>query len=238
MSVMNTGIVNWMLQTAATYGGVVLTFILARHWLVERLFGHYVELRLTNLKHEQNSQIEALKEQLAHLGDRGKRSNEREFEALSAVWDKFVEAFLSTMSCAISFLSHPDLERMTDDDLNSFLSTTELSEMQKTQVRQSTTKNRVYARIMSFRQIIKAGTDIYDARLLLRKNGIFIPPDLSNQISSAIESLSRAQTERYLDEQHSGRSGFTGEATTALISNGNALFDELQASVRTRLLRA
>jgi hypothetical protein len=43
MSVMNTGIVNWMLQTAVTYGGVVLTFILARNWLVERLFGHYLE---------------------------------------------------------------------------------------------------------------------------------------------------------------------------------------------------
>jgi hypothetical protein len=97
---MSLGDVGSWLGQAATAFVALLAFIgIAPSQLVEKLFGHRLESRLAEVKHEQNTKIEALREQLGHLGDRGKRSNEREFEALSAAWAKFVQAFLSTNTC-------------------------------------------------------------------------------------------------------------------------------------------
>jgi hypothetical protein len=41
------------------------------------------------LKSEQDRQIEKLRADIGHLQDRGKHSNEREYAALSGIWEKF-----------------------------------------------------------------------------------------------------------------------------------------------------
>jgi hypothetical protein len=203
MSIDLEGLGSWLLQVIVVYGGAVLTFIgIAPTKLGEKLLSHHLERKLSAFKHEQNEQLEALKEQLAHLGDRGKRSNQPEFDALSAVWAKFVEAYLSTYACAISLIRHPDLETLTAEDLATFLESTELSDMsdiQKKQVTNASEKNRIYSNVVAMRLIYKAGDDIFDARLLLRINGIFIPDELSSQFQSALEILSKAQIERYIE---------------------------------------
>jgi hypothetical protein len=90
----------WFLQAALAGGAALATFVfLLPIRCGEKLLGYHFERKLAALKDTQNRQIEELKEKLAHLGDRGKRSNEREFIALSTVWEKFVDAFLSTSSC-------------------------------------------------------------------------------------------------------------------------------------------
>jgi hypothetical protein len=232
---MNFDLGSWILQTIVACGGAVATFVaLAPTWLGEKLFGHILERRLSALRHDQNQKIEELREQLSHLSDRGKRSNEREFEAISAVWNKFVEAYLSTMTCAISYISHPDLEKLNAEELAAFLGSSELSDVQKKQVADSRERNHIYSKIVMFGQINKAGADNFDARLLLRKNGIFIPSDLVAEFQSAIEVLTKAQVERHIENQD-GRYG--GKEVTALLSGGEGIVRDLQSAVRARLLR-
>jgi hypothetical protein len=94
---------SWLLQVIFVYGVAILTFVgLAPTKLGEKLLSHHLERRLFALRHDQNEKIEELKAQLAHLSDRGQRSNQREFDAISAVWDKFVEAYLATNTCDTS----------------------------------------------------------------------------------------------------------------------------------------
>jgi hypothetical protein len=83
----------------------------------ERWLDHYFQRKIAAFKHEQDKGIEGLKADLAHLGDRGRRANEREFDALSGIWDAFVDAFLKTNQAVISYRSFPDLDRLLAEDL-------------------------------------------------------------------------------------------------------------------------
>ena len=76
---------------------------------------------LEGFKAGQNRELERLKEQLTHLGDRGKRSNEMEFSAIKLVWEKFVEAFLATNRCIAQMIDLPDFRATTEEEFETFL---------------------------------------------------------------------------------------------------------------------
>jgi hypothetical protein len=237
MALNGTELVSWMLQVVLAYGAAVLTFLgVAPTKLGEKFLGHLLERKLSTLRHEQDEKLEALKEQLAHLGDRAKRSNEREFEALASIWTRFVEAYLSAQACAHAFTSHPDLTQMSAEDLQTFLQGTELADLQKKHVLDASDRNRAFARMLKMRSINKARDDIFDARLRLRTNGIFVPAELSAQFSSALEVLSKAQVQRYIESERDEGS-YGGKEVEFLIINGERIFSELTTAVRMRLLR-
>ena len=79
----------------------------AGRFLGERLFGHWLEgrlqsqkeaheVRLAELKSEQDRQIEKLRGDIGHLQDRGKHSNEREYAALTGIWEKYADLHAAT----------------------------------------------------------------------------------------------------------------------------------------------
>lgn len=63
-----------------------LAFVgLAPTKLGEKLLSYHLDRKIAALKHDHSEQIEELRAKLSHLGDRGIRANEREFNAVSAV---------------------------------------------------------------------------------------------------------------------------------------------------------
>jgi hypothetical protein len=136
-------ILSSIVATAATLG-------LSYRLFAERLFGHFFDRRLEgfkaarakeletfkhqqtqqieHLRHERNQEIEQLKGQIGHLSDRGKHSNEREYTALSELWDKAVDLYFATNTCVISWIEHPQLNTMSDEELGEFLNTTEFTD--------------------------------------------------------------------------------------------------------------
>ena len=141
---------------------------------------------MENLKHEQNTKIESLKTELAHVIDRGQRSNEREYDALSQVWKKSIDAYYATNTAAISLLEYPNLDQMTDEEVSSFLSTTEFSEGQRKQVLDSKDRNTIYSCLVTLRQINAARQANHEVRKLLLKREIFIPAELSQKLLADI----------------------------------------------------
>jgi len=229
---------SWVLQTIASSGVAILGFLVLRSTaLGERLFSHHLERKIADLKHSQNEAIESLRAKLAHTGDRGRRANEKEFDALSSVWDSFVDAFLKANQAVVSYLSFPDLDQLSPDDLAAFLETSELSAPQRQQVAEAAKKVDMYSKIMNLRQIHEAGAAIFDTRLLLRRQGIFLQSSLVGEFKNAIEILSKAQIERLVQFQH-GSSGVGYDASLRLLSEGEKVFDELQSLVRARLLQS
>jgi hypothetical protein len=229
--------ISWLLQTILASGGAILAFILLRSTAIgERLLSHHLERRITELKHAHVETLESLKADLAHLGDRGRRANEREFDALSSIWDAFVDAFLKTNQAVISYRSFPDLDRLSAQDLGAFLETTELSAPQRQQVAAASKKVDIYSKIMDLRGINTAGGVIFNARLLLRQRGIFVQTSMVDEFKSALDMLGKAQIERHIEFEHRG-SGVGSKDTSRLLSEGERTFDQLQSMVRTRLLR-
>ena len=226
----------WLLQTIAASGVAILGFVVLRSTaLGERLFSHHLERKIAELKHSQNEAIEALRADLAHMGDRGRRANEKEFDALSLIWDSFVDAFLKTNQAVVSFMSFPDLDTLSASDLAAFLETSELSAPQRQQVLDAAKKVDMYSKIMDLRRINAAGAAIFDVRLLLRRRGIFVQSSIIDEFKKAIEVLVKAQVERLMHFQH-GRSGIGFDASSALLADGEKIFEELQSVVRKRLL--
>ncbi|WP_092262116.1 hypothetical protein [Bradyrhizobium sp. Rc3b] len=53
--------------------------------------GYGFDKKLAALKRSHDDEIDRLKDRLRHFEDRGKRSNEKEYEALSDIWEKFID---------------------------------------------------------------------------------------------------------------------------------------------------
>jgi hypothetical protein len=89
-------------------GGAIGAVLLLPSKLGEMLFKYRFDKEIEGFKADQGAKLEKLREQLGHLGDRGRRSNELEFAAIREVWDKTVEAHLTTANCIASFVEYPD----------------------------------------------------------------------------------------------------------------------------------
>jgi hypothetical protein len=194
-------------------GGLVGAAFLLPTKLGEALFKFRFDKAIEEYKADQTRQneifradssreLERLREQLSHLGDRGKRSNELEFAAIKAMWEAIVEAHLATSVSITSYTEYPDINKFNDEDLDAFLSTTGFSKQQNDQIKAADDHLDMFMKITTMRRIIDAQQKIYDARVLLRKQRIFMPEAVRFDFQSFIELLSGAQVERSLQFQH------------------------------------
>jgi hypothetical protein len=200
----------------------------------EKIFSHYLDGRLQKLKHEQDKEIEALKAQIGHLSDRWKHSNEREYVALSTIWEKYVELYYATNVCAVQFAQFPNLNVLSDSDVEEFLESTDLSKEQKANVRRAEDKIRSYANAVALRNINKASLVLYEMNLLLHKLGIFIPSTIKDQFVGCVKICSSVIAQQYT-EHGTSRTGLTH--TSDFIIKGEAYLEGLKGVVRERLLR-
>lgn len=57
-----------------------------------KIVSYPFDRRLQALRHTQDTQIENLRAELSRIGDRNIRSNEREYNAIVAAWESYVDA--------------------------------------------------------------------------------------------------------------------------------------------------
>jgi hypothetical protein len=230
-------VISWLVQTLLASGFAIVGFVALRSTAIgERFLSHHFERRIAELRHSQNEAIESLRADLAHVGDRGRRANEREFEALSRIWGAFVDAFLKTNQAVVAYSSFPNLDELSQEDLAAYLEASELSAAQRKQVLDAEKKVDMYVKIVEFRQINAAAASIFDARLLLRRDGIFAKTDVIDAFTTALNFLGKAQIERSMHFQHRATDiGY--DETLRLFGEGEKVFASLQSLLRTRLLR-
>lgn len=224
---------NHLLAPTAISLVTLIGFIgIAPKFVSEKLLSHYLDGRLAEQNREHERQIEALKADLARIGDRGVRSNEREFNALSEAWGKFVDAYMSTNVCAISIISHPDLNIMEKDSIENFLNSDSVKPEAISRILAAHDKNKIYVNYVQFRQIIRSQNDIFDARSCLRKSAIFVPAELRKKYEDTLEILSKAQVERHMQFDHER---YDGGAIQALLKDGQAIFEDLVEATQSRI---
>jgi hypothetical protein len=229
---------SWLLQTATAAGTVALAFFIAlpSKW-GEKHLGFQFDAKLERLKDGQNQEIEKLKEQLAHIGDRGKRSNEMEFAAIRIVWEGFVEAYLSTATCAFASVEYPDFLRMGEEEKEAVISGSNLLDDEKDRMRKAKDPNREFVAIVNWQQIARAGREQHELRLLIRKQRIFMPKRLSDQFMDAVKKLTSVYVHRKISFEHKGGLDPFGGPVLDFISNHEVMFDELCAAANERLFR-
>jgi hypothetical protein len=236
-------------------GSSVASWVVIYRFFGEKLFGHFLDIRLQRqkadydvklegLKHEQSEKLEALKyeqskdietlrAEISHLTDRGKHSNEREYLALSAIWEKYVDLHYATHTAVASFIQYPDLNNATSAELDDFLAITELSDRQKENIRLANDKNKSFSRTIIGGYINSARRENYELNLQLAKNGIFIPKGLKQTFLEAEGMCAMAIAQRMAEQD--GRGVGTGY-DLEFLQKGTSTLENIQDSVRERLL--
>lgn len=230
----------WDVVVTAFYwiGGALVSLLayvgLAPTKLGEAFLNHHLERKLEALKHDQNEKIEALRVRLSLAGDRGVRSNEREYEALVAAWEQFAEAFIRAKRCAVGALSYPDLTGKHDAEVAASLSAIGVSELDKKEILAASDRNRALSHVLQHRQVGEAHAAIYDSHDVLRKRGIFIPTEIEQKFVEMLDLLSGVSVGRSMEIQGQGAKPGR-DAVSKLLSEGDKMFADLKALVRTRL---
>ena len=228
----------WLVAGA---GGAVGAFLTAMLLLIpkfgEMFFKARFDRALETYKAKQSLEIENLRERLNHIGDRGKRSNENEFNALRSIWERFIEAYYSTYAAVINFIQYPPLNKMSDDKIKEFLESTDLDAGTIRDILASNDRERSFSRAHTWRQINRAAKDNFACIQELRRQRIFISDDIRKQFDSALKIITGAQAQRQVDHSYSRTSGGAGNFVDRFLSEGEAAVDALATAVNRRLFR-
>lgn len=200
----------------------------------ERMLGEAFEKRIAAFKHQQTIELGKLQGNLDHLKDRGQRSNEREFQALQDVWERFVEAYRNMQGAVAQFYSFPDLDRMTDDDVASFLDANNVAPDSRMRILKADDKKHAFGNYIEAKTLNAAVEAIQKASETVLKQSVFIPADLQLRFELAIQRLRKAQAEIVFKHEVRG----DRSASADLVGEpGETMFNELRDATRKRLLR-
>jgi hypothetical protein len=156
-----------------------------------------------------------------------------------AVWKAFVKAWLSTNTCVGLLIAMPRFSTMSDDDLKEFISSSGFDDDECRMLLSAGDKEKEYTKIVSWRAVRDAGSDVYQARLTLREQRIFMPASLTKEFSDVIERMSGVQVQRKLGLQHPHiRQYEFGDATVNWMTDCVTEFDRVAVLANQRLFRA
>lgn len=203
----------------------------------DRFINYKFDERIERYKSTLEGEIEQLKSKLAHFTDRAVRSNELEYEAITAAWQKYIAAHRATSRCIIRFMEHPDFNNFTAEQVEDYLKTTEFSEQQKKQMRDAPNRNEMFGKIERLRSIAQAGGAIYEAHEVLGTKGIFIPKELETEFKSALEFCSKAWAVEKTNFSH-GHSQGSEKVLAEFFRNESSVAEGLKEKVRDRILAA
>jgi hypothetical protein len=223
-------------------GGAIGAFLTAMLLLIPKVGEMFFKARLDRAleayRSEQNREVESLRERLNHLGDRGRRSNENEFNALRSIWERFIQAYYSTYGAVINFIQYPPLNTMSDERVTEFLKNNEFDEAIVRDILASNDRERSFLRAHTWRQINQAGKDNFACIQELRRQRIFISDDIRRQFDNALNIVTAAQAQRQVDyARDSSSGGRAGDYTDKFMAGGNAVVDALATAVNKRLFR-
>jgi hypothetical protein len=220
----------------AGLGGFFGAALLLPTRLGDALFSYRLGKQLERFKAEQNRGLETLKEQLNHIADRGKRSNELEFSATRAVWEQFMKAYAATDAAIAGFVQAPNLTLLSEEDRVAYLEGSELSAQQRKQVLEASDSTDMYAKVVVWRMIATAREEIFLAHQTIRKERIFLQEDLRNEFMEMLELVGKACVQRQMEHQRPNALSDL-KAISEFYDKGPTGVDNLAAMVRGRLLR-
>jgi hypothetical protein len=214
--------------------------------IFDATFKHYFDQKLADLKHDQDRKladvkhvyernVEELRADLSHFADRGKHSNEREYQALIAAWESFVAAYYATLACVDTYFTHPDLDRMGDDELDEYLQGTDIEPPGRRFIKTATNKNAALGRMKMIRNQNEAQRLIWEARNTIHKQSVFIPFDIENEFEQTLSTLHKVWAESHVDL--TSRGSVELKASMALLDSGDQMKAALRDIVRKRVLR-
>lgn len=190
--------------------------------------------RLRAIQHEHNKEIERLRSDLTRAFDRRSKLHQREFEVLPEVWARTCDAYWQTRSLVSPAQFHPDLNRMSQPQLESFIAGCELLDWQKDELRQESDKTRYYADKLFWHRLQQARGLVTAASNSLGKLGIFIHKDTRDRLDALNSLLWSALLEEEINRAERTDPRLRDDIGR-LLKDGDQLRESLESEIRETL---
>ena len=192
--------------------------------------------RLEAFKHEQAKELQALRVEVESLLSGALKIQEREFTVLPEAWLKLNDAYSTTSWLVSPLQQYPDISQMEDDELEEFLSSSELLKTQQNKVIYSVRleRNKIYQEIIFWHRLNRAKKAVGELGKYIVSHGIFLPPPLKQQFSEINTLLNESIID--LEVGHEAKNlKMQSESWKTLKSKGEPLYRVIENSLEQRL---
>ncbi|WP_041678518.1 hypothetical protein [Rhizobium etli] len=211
------------------YAAYALFKVLGEKWLNQK----FAE-RLEAYKSEQARELERLRHKINSVFDRTKRLHDREYEVLPEVWSLLVDAKSWAGGYLSAFRQYADVNKLSAQELDEFLSHTRFSEAQRREIKTTSDKQKAYIKIFEMYRHYDVIEKLQEASIGLSRNGIFVVPSLREEMRKFIDLLHSAVIEHQINQEQDLRPRMR-EASKKLKQEGEPLFKAIEEAVAARL---
>lgn len=228
-------------STLAAFGGIVAVAVLivsATYGLFKMFAGTWLDSRFADrreaLKHEQQKELEALKVQIARLTDRATKLNQREFDVIPEAWARLCDAYEATRSLVASLQTVPDIDNMTSEHQNEFISGCKLEEWQKKELGSAESKTDYYEKMIFWHNLAETREYSGELYMYVRKNSILMPKDIRIQFRQLGQIIHNTLIEHEVNHRNKFIQIIT-EERKKFIKEGEAIMTNLEKAIEQRL---
>jgi hypothetical protein len=223
--------------SALILGGGLLSLIpigifklLGEKWLNAKF-----DERLAAYKHAQQKELERLRFEINALFDRTAKLHQREFEIIPQAWALLVDARSAVDSLTYPLQEYPDLNRMSEPQLEEFLEKSPLHNWQKAELKQENDKLRYYQSAIFWHRLSDTRKIFGDHHNFLLKNGIFMPPEMKVKFTELSDIIWNALIEHQAHKDFKKNIPLELKARAAFDKQGSELMKSLEREVQQRL---
>lgn len=170
---------------------------LSAKWLEEKFKKNFQQL-----VHDQNKEIERLKNELTKSFDRASKLHQREFEALPQIWDKVSDAYWTTAGFVSPAQMYADLNCMVPKQLEAFIAQSELADWQKDELLACHDKTKKFQELIFWNKYSHCFNLTCEADIALTKIGSFILDPIKEKLQAIIDLSHGALIERQMNHEH------------------------------------
>lgn len=200
-------VVKSILAVLSLFGLSIAAVVAAAYAFFKHLGAKWIDRKfaeqLEAYKAEQGRELERLRHKINGVFDRTIRLHTKEFEVLPDLWGKLVEAHAWGTNFISPMQSYADLGRMDEEELNEFLAGTTFMEVQKRDIRDETRpheRQRVFTKIADLYRHNDAQERLRVFATSLRKDGIFVKPEIKADMDAMLSLLRNAIFEKRMNE--------------------------------------
>jgi hypothetical protein len=207
-------------------GGALIAFLIFRF-----LGTSWIENKLAK-------DLEIAKSEISLLASRKMKLHDQEYVVFPEVWSKLNRAFASLGSAVMSWREMPDLGRMSEDELRTWMERSELSEEEKSYLEKEADKIRAYNRILDWRSLREANHDFLEFHNCLQANRIFLSPDIKDKLDKIGGLLREAWVAKKMEwDGHKLTDGksFLAEAYEKYNKQAKPIMTEIEELVQAKL---
>ena len=218
-----------------TYGGAAaavaygLFVYLGKNWIE----GKFAE-KLASYQHAQSQELEQTKFKINSLFNRVTKFHEKEFEVLPEAWSKLHD----TLSVLLRFVSvlqnYPDLNKMTEQQLDEFLSNCKLHDYEKDELKTTSDKLTYYQNAIFWHDLNEVRKRFGEFHTYIQKNRIFLSPDLKEEFRKIDDLMWESLIDREVGHEAGDRKMWTG-AWKKMKEGLDPLKDKIEDLVQSRL---